>query len=126
LLSFCAESFVFRLTTPKHEIQDTQDCIAAVLYGYEIRSLAFREERTLRVFDSRVLRRKFGPKRDEVTGGGKNYKMRSSVICTAHPNIVRLIKSRRMRWAEHLACMEERNGVYRVLVGKSEGKRPLG
>jgi len=56
-----------------------------VLYGCETWSLALREERRLRVFENRVLRRIFGPKRDEVTGGGENYIMRSVMFCTLHP-----------------------------------------
>ena len=68
-----------------------------------------------------LLRRLFGPKRDEVTGNGENYIMRSLVICTL-TNIVRVVKSRRMRWAGHVARMGEGRGVHRVLVGKPEGK----
>jgi len=82
-----------------------------------------REERRLRMLENKVLRRIFGPKRDEVTGSGENYIMRS--LMTSSPNIVRVIKSRRMRWAGHVARMGERRCVYRVLVGKPEGKRPL-
>ena len=55
------------------------------MYGYETWSLTLREERRFRVFENRVWRRIFGPKRDEVTGGGENYIMRSLMICTAHP-----------------------------------------
>jgi hypothetical protein len=72
-----------------------------------------------------VLRRIFGCKRDEEQGIGGNYIMRSLMICAA-PNIVREIKSKRMRWAGHVARIGEIRGVYRVLVGKPEGKRPLG
>ena len=97
-----------------------------VLDGCEIWSLTSREERTLRVFENRVLRRIFGPKRDEMKGEWRklhNEELRD-VYCS--PSIVRVIKSRRMRWAGHVACMGERRGVYRVLVGKPEGKKPLG
>jgi hypothetical protein len=76
------------------------------------------------VFENRVLRRVFGPKRDEVTGNGENYIMRNLVISL--PNIVRIVKSRRMRWAGHVARMGEGRGVHRVLVRKLEGRRPLG
>jgi hypothetical protein len=78
------------------------------------------------VFENRLLRRIFGPKRDEVTGewrklhNGKLHNLYSS------PDIIRQIKSRRMRWAGHVARMGEGINVYRVLVGKPEGKRPLG
>ena len=85
-----------------------------------------REERRLRLFENRVLRRVFGPKRDEVTGNGENYIMRTLVICTARPIIFWVKKSRRMRGAWHVARMGRRRGVYRVLVGKPEGKRPFG
>jgi len=76
------------------------------------------------VLENRVLRRIFEPKRDE--GSGENYIMRSLKICTAHQIIFRVIKSRRIRWAGHVARMKERRGVYRVLVGKPEEKRPIG
>ena len=78
------------------------------------------------MFENRVLRRIFGPKRDEMKGEWRklhNEELRD-VYCS--PSIVRVIKSRRMRWAGHVACMGERRGVYRVLVGKPEGKKPLG
>ena len=96
--------------------------LPVVLYGCETWSLTLREERRLRVFENRVLRRVFGSKRDEVTAEWRNI-MKSLVICT---NIVRVVKSRRMRWAGHVARMVEGRGVKRVLVGKPEGKSPLG
>jgi hypothetical protein len=85
-----------------------------------------REERRLRVFENRMCRRMFGPKRDELTGEWRkrHNEELSDLYCS--PNIVRKIKSRRMRWAGHVARMVEGSGVYRVLVGKPEGKRPLG
>jgi len=85
-----------------------------------------REERRLRVFENGVLRRVFGPKRDDVIGNGENYIMRSLGIFYSLPNIVRVVKSRIMRWVGHVAHMGEGIGVHRVLVGKPEGKRPLG
>jgi len=80
----------------------------------------------LRVFENRVLRRIFGLKRDEVTGEWikQHNEEPSDLYCS--PNIIRVIKSRRIRWAEHVARMRERRGVYKVSVGKPEGKRPLG
>jgi len=84
------------------------------------------EELSLRVFEKRVLRRIFRPERDEVTGSGENYIMRSLMICAPHPIIFGLIKSRRMRWAGHVPHIGERRGVYRVLVGKPEAKILLG
>jgi len=78
------------------------------------------------VFENRVLRRIFGAKRDEVTGEWRKLYNEELNDLYCSPNILRVIKSRRMRWAGQLARMGERRGVYRVLVGKPEGKRPLG
>ena len=85
-----------------------------------------RVERRLRVFENRVLRRISGPKRDEVTGEWRKLHNEELNDLYCSPNIVRVIKSRRMRWAGHVARMGERRGVYRVLVGKPEGRRSLG
>jgi hypothetical protein len=84
------------------------------------------KERRLRVFENRMLRRIFGPKRDEVMGEWRKLHNEELNGLYSLPNIVRLIKSRRLRWAGHVARMGEGRGVYRVLVGKPEGKRPLG
>ena len=83
-----------------------------------------REEHRLWVFENRVLRKILGPKWDEVVGWGR---MHNKELCDLYssPNIMWLIKSRRMRWAQHVAYMGERRDVYRVLVGKTVGKRPL-
>jgi hypothetical protein len=77
------------------------------------------------VFENRVLRRISGPKRDEVTGEWR--KLHSGELHNLHssPDTIRQIESRRMRWAGHVASMGEGRKVYRVLVGKPEGKRPL-
>jgi hypothetical protein len=83
-----------------------------------------REEHRLRIFENRVLRRIFGPKRKE---DGSCRKLHNDEIHNLYsPNIVRVIKSRMMRWTEHVARMGEGRGVYRALVGGPEGKRPLG
>jgi hypothetical protein len=74
----------------------------------------------------RVLRWVFGPKRDEVTGEWRKLHNEEMNDLYSLPNIVRVVKSRRMRWAGHVARMGEERGVHRVLVGKPEGKRPLG
>jgi hypothetical protein len=80
----------------------------------------------LRVFENWVLRRVFGPKRDKVTGEwGKLHNEELNELYSL-PNIVPMVKSRRMRWAGHVACMGEDGGVHRVLVEKPEGKRLLG
>ena len=73
-----------------------------------------------------VLRRIFGPRSDEVTGECRRLHNEELNDLCSSPNIVRVIKSRRMRWAGHVALMGEERGLYRVLVGKPEGKRPLG
>jgi hypothetical protein len=85
-----------------------------------------REERRLRVFENRVLKRIFGPNRDEVTGEQRKLHTEELNDLYSSPNIVRVIKPGRMRWAGHEARMRERRGVYMVLVRKPEGKRPLG
>jgi hypothetical protein len=78
------------------------------------------------VFENRVLRRIFGPKKDGVTGEWRKLHSEERHILYSSPNIIRQIKSRRMRWTEHVARMGEGRKVYRVLMGKPEGKRPLG
>jgi len=85
-----------------------------------------REERKVRVFENLVLRRIFGPVSDEVRGEWRRMHDEELNDLYSLPNIVRVIKSRRMRWAVHVARMGEERGVYRILVGKPEGKRPLG
>ena len=80
-----------------------------------------REEGRLRVFENRVLRRIFVPNSDEVTGEWRKLHNEEPNGLYSSPNIVRLIKSSRMRWAGHVARMGERRFVYRVLVGKGEG-----
>jgi len=97
-----------------------------VLYGCEAWSLILREEGKLRVLGTMVLRTIFGPRRDEISGEWRRLHNEELNDLYSSPNIVRVIKSRRMRWAGHVARMGEERGVYRVLVGKSEGKRPLG
>jgi len=84
-----------------------------------------REERKLRVFENMVLGRIFGPRRDEVTGEWRRLHNEELNDLYCSPNIVWVIKWRKMRWAGHVACMGE-EGLYRVLVGKLEGRRPLG
>jgi hypothetical protein len=78
------------------------------------------------VFENRVLRKIFGPKKDEVTGEWRKLHNEELYDLYSSPNIVRVVKSRRMRWAGHVEPMGEDCGVHRVLVGKTEGKRPLG
>jgi hypothetical protein len=100
--------------------------LPVVLCGCETWSLTLREEHRLRVFENRVPRRIFGPKRGEATREWR--KLHSGELHTSYssPDIIRQIKSRRMRWAGHVARMGKARKVYKVLVGKPEGKRPLG
>jgi hypothetical protein len=100
--------------------------LPVVLYGCEIWSLALREEHRLRVFENGVLRIIFGTKRDEITREWRKLHNKELHILYSSPNIIRRIKSRRMRWAEHVTRMGEDRNVYRVLMGKPERKRPLG
>jgi len=100
--------------------------LPVVLYGCETWSLTLWEERRLRVFENRVLRRVSGPKRDEVTGKWRKLHNEELSGLYSLPNILRVVKSRRMRWAGHVARMVEGRGVHRVLMGKPEGKRPVG
>jgi len=89
--------------------------LPVVLYCCETRSLILREEHRRRVFENMVLKWMFGLERDEGNGENwENYAMRNLMICTAHP----ILKSRRMKWAQHVARMTERRGAHRVFVGK--------
>ena len=97
-----------------------------VLYGCETWLLTLREEGKLRMFANMVFRRIFGPRRDEVMEEWKRLHNEELNDLYSSPNIVQVIKSRRMRWAGHVARMGEERGVYRVLVGKPGGRRPLG
>ena len=94
--------------------------------GLKLGHLQIREERRLTVSENRVLMRIFGPKRDEVTKEWRKLHNEEFNDLYCSPHIVRVIKSRILRWAGHVACMGERGGVYRLLMGKPEGKRPFG
>jgi hypothetical protein len=100
--------------------------LPVVLYGCETWSLTLREEHRPGVFESRVLRRIFGSKRDEVTGEWRKLHNEELHDLYSSPNIIRIMKRRRMRCAGHVAQMGEKRNAYRLLVGKPEGKRPLG
>ena len=100
--------------------------LPVVLYGRETWSRTLREERKQRVFENIVLRRIFGPRRDEVTGEWRRLHNEELNDLYSSPNTVRVIKSRRIRWAGHVVRMGEERGVYRVLVGKRQGRRPMG
>jgi len=100
--------------------------LPVVLYGCETWSLTLREERALRLFENMVLRRIFVPRRDEVTGEWRRLHNEELNDLYSSPNIMRVIKSRRMRWAGHVARVGEERRVYRILVVKPEGRRLLG
>jgi len=108
LLSFGAESFVSSLLSKitKIKIYRTK-ILPVVLYGCETWSLTLKEESRLRVFENMVMRRIFGPKRDEVTEEWRKLHNKEINDLYCSPNIVRVIKSRRMSWAGHVACMGE-------------------
>jgi hypothetical protein len=100
--------------------------LSLVSYGCETWSLTLREEHRLRMFLRTVLRKIFGPKRDEVIRGWR--KLHNEELHNMHSssNIIRIMKSKSMRWAGHIAHMGGKRKGYRVSVGKPEGKRPLG
>ncbi|KAJ4429544.1 hypothetical protein ANN_21713 [Periplaneta americana] len=100
--------------------------LPVVLYGCETWTLTLREEHRLRVFENKVLRKIFGAKRDEVTGEWRKLHNTELHALYSSPDIIRNIKSRRLRWAGYVARMGESRNAYRVLVGRPEGKRPLG
>ena len=103
--------FVFRLLSKNLKIKIYRTItLPVVLYGCENWSLTLREERKLRLFENRVLRRIFGPRRDEVTGEWRKWHNEELNGLSSSPNIVRMIKSRRMRWAGHVARMGEERG----------------
>jgi len=128
LLSFGAETFVYQVAIQKCKNQYIYRNIIlpVVLYGCEAWSLTLREKRKLKVFENMVLRRIFGPTREEIKGEWRRLHNEELHDLYPSPNIVRVIKSRRKRWTGHVARMGEERGVYRVLVGKPEGRRPLG
>jgi hypothetical protein len=78
------------------------------------------------MFENRVLRRIFGPKRNEATGEWRRLHSEELNGLYSSPYIIRVIKSRRMRWTGHVARMGQKRGAYRILVGRPEGRRPLG
>jgi hypothetical protein len=98
--------------------------LSAVLYGCGAWSLTLRDEQRLRLRENRVLRRIFGPKRDEVTGEWR--KLHNEELRDLYPStsIIRIIKLSRMRWAGHVAQMGKKRNAYRLLLGKREGKKP--
>ncbi|KAJ4428983.1 hypothetical protein ANN_25979 [Periplaneta americana] len=100
--------------------------LPVVLYGCETWILTLREEQKLRVFENKVLRKIFGAKWDEVTGEWRKLHNAELHVLYSSPDIIRNIKSRRLRWAGHVARIGESRNTYRVLDGRPEGRRPLG
>ena len=116
--------FVFLFAVQKYKGQIYRTIfLPFVLYGCDTWSPTVSKENRLRVFGNRVLRKIFGPMRDEVMGSGEDDIMR---LYDLYPPNIWVIKSRRMRWVGHTAHMRKRRGSYRILVGRLEGKRPLG
>ena len=99
--------------------------LPVVLYGCETWSVTLTEEHRLRVFENKALRKIFGAKKDEITGEWRKLHIAELHALYSLPNIIGSLKSRRLRWAGHVARMEQSRYAYRVLVGKPEGKRPL-
>ncbi|KAJ4429870.1 hypothetical protein ANN_22074 [Periplaneta americana] len=100
--------------------------VEVVLYGCETWTLTLREEQRLRIFENKVLRKIFEANRDEITGEWRKLHNAELHALYSSPDIIRNIKSRRLRWAGHVASMGESRNAYRMLVGRPEGKRPLG
>jgi hypothetical protein len=120
---FRCRIFFLRVCSPKKsKIKIYRTIIfPLVLYGCETWSLTLREERRLRVFENRVLRRIFGPKREEVKRKWRKLHNEELNHLCYSPNITWIIKWKRMRWVGRVERMGERRGVNRVLVGKHEG-----
>ena len=108
------------MCTHKYQMLKDETC------GHENWSLTFREERSTRVFENRVLRKIVGPKRDEVTGEWRRLHNEEHHVLYYSLSIIRLIRSRIMRYRGQVAGMGNRRGAYRVLVGRGEGKKPFG
>ena len=99
--------------------------MTVVLYCCDAWSLTLREECRLKVFENRILRRIFGPKKDANVEGNSLHNDELHSLYRS-PNIARVIKSRRLRWAVHVATMEEGRSAFKILTGTPAGKRPLG
>ena len=116
-----------RLLSKKLKVKTYKTIILPVVsYGRETWSLTLREEHRLNVFENKVLRKIFGAKKDEIAGEWRKLHNDELYALYSSPNIIRSPKSRRLRWAGHIARTEQSRNVYRVLVGKPEGNRPLG
>jgi hypothetical protein len=103
-----------------------QNLLSSSLLSKSVKIKIYRTIILLRVFENGVLRRIFGPEKDEVTGEWRGLHNKRLHALYLSVNIIRVIKSKRLRWAVHIACLGVRKGAYKVLVGKPEGRRPLG
>ncbi|KAJ4432413.1 hypothetical protein ANN_21032 [Periplaneta americana] len=99
--------------------------LPVALYGYQTWTLTLRREQTLRVFENKFLRKIFGAKRYEVKGEWRKLHTAELHALYSSPDMIRNIKSRRLRWAGHVAHMGESKNAYRMLVGRQKGNRPL-
>jgi hypothetical protein len=122
LLPFSPEAFVFSSAANVKITIHKTIFLPVVMYGCEILSLTLREGHRLRVFENRVLRRTLGPKRGGMTGGWRKLHNEELHNLYSSPSIIRMIKSRKIRWAGP----GEKTNAYRISVGKSEGNRPVG
>ncbi|KAJ4435130.1 hypothetical protein ANN_23706 [Periplaneta americana] len=121
------EALIIQLLSKNLKVRIYKTVILPVLlYGCETWTLTLREEHRLSVFENKVLRKIFGAKRDEVTGEWRKLHSTELHALYSSPDIIRNIKSRRLRWAGDVARMGESRNAYRVLVGRPEGKKPLG
>ena len=127
MLLFGAESLSSSLLSKNIKVKIYRIIILpVVLYGCETWSLTLREERRLRVFENRVLRKMFRPTKDEVRGGWRRLHNENLYDLYSSPNIIRVIKSRIMRWAGRVTRTGDKRVAYRILVGTPKTKRPLG
>jgi hypothetical protein len=99
--------------------------LPVVLYECETWSLTLGEDHRLRMLENRVLRRIFGPKKDDVTGRWRKLHDEELHNLSSSPSIISMITSRRIKWRGHVACMRGKRNAYRILMGKPEGKRRL-
>ena len=126
MLLFTEKILSSRLLSKKLKVKTYKTVIPpVVLYGCETWTLTLKEEHRLRMFENKVLRKIFGTKKDEIAGEWRKLHNAELHACYSSPNITGSLKSRRLRWAGHVARMEQSRNAYRVLVGKPEGKRPL-
>jgi len=100
--------------------------LPVILYGCESWSTTLADEHKLRVFENKILRKIYGPKRDEMTGEWRRLHNDELYGLYDSPNVVKIMKSRRLRWADHVSRMEKKGRLYSILVGRPDGRRPLG